>query len=220
VENFSGLRVKNRELLIPAGVKIDKHMFAPIPKTSNAKHSMKTTLVGGMMAGILSSLVTGQVERGLEEQIPPREGDRRRHLVGKDEVFKRMDRDSDGMITKREFFASPRIEQLSEEQRNALFVRLDRNKDGSISSEEIRVLRQQAERRAMDDFRKLDVDKNGSVNFEEFCKGKFISKLPVEKRHQIFKRMDTDGNGVIDSADRPKRPPGKPKMRPERKQRD
>lgn len=172
------------------------------------------------MAGILSSLVTGQVERGLEEQIPPREGDRRRHLVGKDEVFKRMDRDSDGMITKREFFASPRIEQLSEEQRNALFVRLDRNKDGSISSEEIRVLRQQAERRAMDDFRKLDVDKNGSVNFEEFCKGKFISKLPVEKRHQIFKRMDTDGNGVIDSADRPKRPPGKPKMRPERKQRD
>jgi Ca2+-binding EF-hand superfamily protein len=181
---------------------------------------MKITLAGGVLAGILSSLVTGQVERGPEEPMPLREGDRRRHLVGKEEMFKRMDRDGDGMITKREFFASPRIEQLSEEQRNALFGRLDRDKDGSISSEEIRMLRQQAERRVGDDFRKLDVDKNGSVNFDEFCKGKFISKLPEEKRRQIFKRMDTDGNGVIDGADRPKGPPGKPEMRPERKQRD
>jgi Ca2+-binding EF-hand superfamily protein len=220
VENFSGLRVKNRELLATAGVKKSKHMFAPIPKTLNAKLSMKTTLAWGMMAGILSSLVMGQVERGPEEPMPPREGDRRRHLLGKEEMFKRMDRDGDGKITKSEFFASPRIEQLSEEQRNAFFGRLDRDEDGSISGEEIRMLRQQAERRARDDFRKLDVDENGSVNFEEFSKGKFISKLPEEKRRQIFSRMDTDGNGVIDGADRPKGPPGKPEMRPERKQRD
>ena len=173
-----------------------------------------------MMAGILSSLVTGQVESGPQEPMPPREGDGRRHLVGKEEMFKRMDRDSDGKITKSEFFASPRIEQLSEEQRNALFARLDRDEDGLISREEIRMLRQQAERRARDDFRKLDVDKNGSVNFEEFSKGKFISKLPEEKQRQIYSRMDTDGNGVIDGADRPQVPPGKTEMRPERKPRD
>lgn len=181
---------------------------------------MKTTLAAGMMAGILSSLVTGQVVRGPQDQILPREGDGRRQLVGKEELFKRMDRDGDGNISKSEFFTSPRIEQLSEEQRNALFERLDRDDDSLISREEIRMLRQQAERRARDDFRKLDVDKNGSVNLEEFSKGEFISKLPAEKRRQIFSRMDTDGNGVIDGADRPKSPPGNPEKRPERSQRD
>lgn len=180
---------------------------------------MKTVLAGGLIAGMLSSLATGQIEPGPGQPMPPRGGDRR-HLVGKGEMFKRMDRDGDGKITKREFFASPRIEQLTEEQRNALFGRLDRNEDGLISREEIRMLRQQAERRTRDDFRKLDVDKNGSVNFEEFSKGEFISKLPEEKQRQIFKRMDTDGNGVIDGADRPKGPPGKPEMRPERKSKD
>ena len=182
---------------------------------------MKTIIAGGMVAGILSSLATGQVERRPEEPRPRREIERRPHMGGQEEVFKHMDRDGDGKISKREFFASPRMEHLPEDQRNAFFARLDRDEDGSISAEEIRMLRQQAERRARDDFRNLDEDKNGSVSFVEFSKGEFISKLPEEKRRQIFSRMDTDGNGVIDGADRPKGPPGKPeKQRPERKQRD
>ncbi len=181
---------------------------------------MKTILAGGMLAGFLSSFAMGQGERKPEEPRQQREGDRRPPMVAPEEMFKHMDRDGDGMISKREFFASPRMEQLPEEQRNAFFGRLDRDEDGSISREEIRMMRQQAERRAREDFRKLDVDQSGSVNFEEFSKGEFISKLPEEKRYQIFKRMDTDGNGEINGADRPKGPPGKPEMRPERKPKD
>ena len=181
---------------------------------------MKTILAGGMMAGLFSSVVMGQVERKPEEPRLPRESDRRPHMVGPEEMFKHMDRDGDGKISKREFFASPRMEQLPDEQRNAFFGRLDRDKDGSISREEIRMMRQQAERRAREDFRKLDEDKSGSVSFEEFSKGEFISKLPEEKRRQIFRRMDTDGNDMINGADQPKGPPGKPEMRPERKPRD
>ncbi len=181
---------------------------------------MKMILAGGMLAGLLSSVAMGQGERRPEEPRPPREGERRPHLMGPEEMFKHMDRDGDGNISKREFFASPRMEQLPEEQRNAFFTRLDRDEDGSISREEIRMMRQQAARRAREDFRKLDVDKSGSVSFEEFSKGEFISKLPEEKRHQMFKRMDTDGNGVVNGADRPQGPPKKPEMRPERKPKD
>ena len=173
-----------------------------------------------MLAGILSSFAMGEGERRPEVPRPPREGDKHPQIVAPEQMFKHMDRDGDGKISKREFFASPRMKQLPDERRNAFFRRLDRDEDGSISREEIRKMRHQAERRAREDFRKLDVNQSGSVSFEEFSKGEFISKLPEEKRNQIFKRMDTDGNGEINGADRPNRPPVKPEMRPERKPKD
>jgi hypothetical protein len=59
----------------------------------------------------------------------------------------------------------------------------------------------------------LDTDKSGGVSFEEFKGGRFFMKLPPEKQEAVFKRLDTDKDGVITPKDRPepafKRPDGK-----------
>lgn len=178
---------------------------------------MKTILVGGILASVLSSAAMAEGERRPEGARPQKEGERRPHLGEPDEMFKHMDIDRDGNISKREFFASPRMEMLAEEKREEIFGRLDRDGDGLIGRLEILAMRRDNERRAKGEFRKLDADKSGGLNFEEFSKGEFFGKLPEEKRLQIFARMDTDGNGEINGADQPKGPPGKPEMRPERR---
>lgn len=181
---------------------------------------MKTILVGGILAGVLTSAVVAEGERRPGGERPERDGKRIPHRGGPEEMFKHMDRDRDGKISKREFFASPRMQSLPEEKREAFFSRLDSDGDGFVSGEEIRAMRQQAERRAMEGFRKLDTDDSGGVSFEEFSKGEFSSKLPEEKRRQVFKKMDTDDSGEINGEDRPQGAPEKPEMRPERKPRD
>jgi Ca2+-binding EF-hand superfamily protein len=132
------------------------------------------------------------------------------------EMFKRVDTNRDGKISKEEFFASPRLANLPKEKREAIFARLDTDGDGFLGREEIRQMRHDAERRAKDEFRELDADKSGGLNFEEFSKGKFFGKLPEERRKQIFARMDTDGSGEINAEDKPKGPPVRPERGHER----
>ena len=122
-------------------------------------------------------------------------------------MFRRMDKDQDGKITREEFYSSPRLERLPEEKRDRIFARLDRDGDGMISREEIGMMRRDAEKRARDEFRQLDENNSGGLDFAEFSKGEFFGKLPEEKRRQIFERMDTDGSGEITAEDRPKGPP-------------
>lgn len=183
---------------------------------------MRTTLVTVILAGIFASPAMA------EGEIRPEKGDRPRHWGGEGhdggkhmdrerrerppfgnpgEMFRRMDKDRDGRITKGEFFAAPRMEGLPEEKRERIFSRLDRDSDGVISEEEIREMRRDAERRAREEFRELDADNSGGLDFAEFSKGKFFGKLPEAKRKQIFERMDTDGNGEITPEDRPAGPP-------------
>lgn len=181
---------------------------------------MKTILAGGILASVLASAAMAEGERRPDGARPPHDGEKRPFLGGPDEMFKHMDKDGDGNISMQEFFASPRMERLPEEKREEIFGRLDRDGDGLIEREEIMAMRRDNERRAMEGFRKLDTDRSGGVSFEEFSKGEFSSKLPEEKRRQVFARMDTDGNGEINGADKPKGPPSKPEKRPERKPRD
>lgn len=181
---------------------------------------MKTILAGGLLAGLLASVLMAEGERLPGGERPQKDVERHPHRRGPEEMFKHMDRDGDGKISKREFLAAPRMKSLPEEKREAFFSRLDRNGDGFLIGEEIRAMRQQTERRAMEGFRKLDTDGSGGVNYEEFSKGEFSSKLPEEKRQQVFKRMDADGNGEINGTDRPKGAPVKPNVRPERRTQD
>ncbi len=126
-------------------------------------------------------------------------------------MFKRLDKDGDRVISKEEFFSSPRMENLPDEKRERLFMRFDTDQDGTISIGEIRQMRKNAEEQRMREFRSLDVDGSGGLSFEEFSEGKFFKKLPEEKRRKIFDRMDTDGDGEITAKDRPERP--SPKQR-------
>lgn len=186
---------------------------------------MKTILVGGLLIGLLASVLMAEGEQFPGGERQQRDSERRPQPGSPEEMFRHMDRDGDGKISKREFFAAPRMKNLPEEKREAVFGRLDSDGDGCLSGEEIRAMRHQAERRGMEGFRKLDTDGSGGVSFEEFSKGELSSKLPEEKRQQVFKRMDTDGNGEINGADKPKgsstRPFGKPGLpipRPEHRQ--
>ncbi|MFD2258064.1 EF-hand domain-containing protein [Luteolibacter algae] len=128
-----------------------------------------------------------------------------------DGMFKRMDANADGNISREEFFAHPRLERLPEEKRNVLFARLDKDSDGVLSFREIEEMRNESERRHREEFRQLDVDKSGGLSFEEFSKGEFFKKLPDGKKRQIFRRMDTNKDGQITEEDRPKGPPHKKK---------
>lgn len=178
---------------------------------------MKTILVSGLLAGFVASAVLAQDERRPDRERPQRDGEKRQPRGGPEEMFRNMDRDGDGKISKREFFASPRMERLPVERRVEIFARLDRDGDEFLTSDELRGMRQDAERRVREGFRKLDADNSGGLSFEEFSKSEFFGKLPVEKRRQIFDRMDTDRDGEITAVDRPQGPPDR---RLERKSKD
>eukprot|EP00951_Prasinocladus_malaysianus_P046553 scaffold646833_cov41-Prasinocladus_malaysianus.AAC.1 len=58
----------------------------------------------------------------------------------------------------------------------------------------------QSASRIRDVFRKLDVDKNGVVDREEFCNGvaRLGMAIPSEQVERFFEHIDTDGTGAID----------------------
>lgn len=143
-------------------------------------------------------------KRGEDSQnTEERNGKMRRHHEGKGGMFEMLDKDKDGVLTAEEFFAGPRMANMPEEQRQKFFARIDSDGDGKITAEEIRNMQKESQEKHM---RELDTDKSGGLSYEEMSKGKFFSKLPEEKRKQIFARMDTNGDGQITPEDKPKGP--------------
>lgn len=155
-------------------------------------------------------------ERGRErgkERGEERSEKMRHHHEGRVDMFNMLDKNKDGVISAEEFFASPRMARMDQEQRDKLFARIDLDGDGKVTPEEIRKMRQESHERKMREFRELDTDENGGLSFEELSKGKFFSQLPEEKRRQIFDRMDTNGDGEITPEDRPQGPRPHPEGR-------
>lgn len=179
---------------------------------------MKTILVYAACFGAVASSVFAEEDRRPGGDGFDREKNPKREREGKDkeregrhphppfvegvEMFMKLDTDQDGVITKQEFFTSPRISRLPEEKRERIFARLDRDGDGSLSKEDIQEIQKEGEQRARD-FRELDADASGGLNFEEFSQGKFLQKLSEEKRREIFERLDTNRDGEISPKDRP-----------------
>jgi hypothetical protein len=128
---------------------------------------------------------------------------KKKPLVPAGEVFRKHDKDENGMISKSEFLTLPRIQKLQGELQDTIFSRLDQNQDGDLSRDEIRKMHRAKTKRREEKFRKLDTDASGGLSYSEMSADLFFSKLPDEKRREIFQRMDTDGNREINALDKP-----------------
>lgn len=142
-----------------------------------------------------------------------RNGKMRPHPELESGMFEMLDKNKDKVITSEEFFAGPRMAKMPQEQRDKLFARMDLDGDGKVTPEEIRKMRQESHEKHMREVRQLDTDKSGGLSFEEMSLGNFFSKLPEEKRKQIFERMDTNGDGQITPEDKPQGPRPQPENR-------
>ena len=192
----------------------------------------RTIPVSLALAGLLLPVIS-QAQPGPDDPKPRPEmeegprGDRReredrgeRGERGGDRGFKgwkKADTDGNDVISREEFAAMPRIQQLPEDKRDNIFKRLDKNGDNVLSQDELRMMGgpPHQHREAMLKFKELDTDGSGGVSLEELKAGELFKKLPPEKQEALFKRLDTDGDGQITVKDRPE-PPEKGKPRPDR----
>lgn len=124
------------------------------------------------------------------------------------EVWKAADSDQDGFLSKSEFEAMSRVGKIPEDKRKKLFSRLDKNSDEKLDRKELdRLGKPDGENgRPMKRLWELDSDQSGGINLKEFKNGELFKKLPLEKQEEVFKRLDTNGDGVVSPADRPEFP--------------
>ena len=80
-----------------------------------------------------------------------------------EEVWKLADADHDGFISKDEFAAMPRIQNLPEEKRETIFKRLDKDADGKLSKEELSRFGRSQDGPPMQRLWELDTDQSGGV---------------------------------------------------------
>lgn len=124
-----------------------------------------------------------------------------------DEAWRQLDANGDGRVSYDEFVANERLDRMPEEARKQIFARLDKNGDGGIQADEMKSRGHGGgaggERRRPMWLGEMDRNRDGAISFEEFRRGRMIARLPEPKQREMFERMDRDGNGRIDRADRP-----------------
>lgn len=173
---------------------------------------MKTIPVSLIVAGLLAPVIAKAQTPDEPRGDAGRDGEawraRQRQFA---ETWKAADKDADGFISKEEFDAMPRIGNLPEDKRPKIFERLDKNADAKLSRDELKWTGKPHEgpRPFLPRLAELDADKSGGVSLEEFKTGRMFQKLPPERQAEIFKRLDSDGDGEITPKDRPQ-PPFKP----------
>lgn len=168
---------------------------------------MKTIPVSFLLAGILVPAVCLAQPMEAPPGPPPAEN-REKQPDPKPfvEIWNKVDLNVDGFLSKAEFDAMPRILNLPEDKRTAIFKRLDKDGDDKLSREELGRFGKPREGEGPPTKRlwELDSDQSGGVGLEEFKKGQLFKKLPAEKLEEVFHRLDTDGDGVITPKDQPK----------------
>lgn len=124
-----------------------------------------------------------------------------------DESWNHLDRDGNGKVSFEEFASNERLQRMPEEARWEIFARLDKNRSGSIERNELSRHGPShgpgGERRRPMWLGNLDKNRDGVIDFAEFRHGRMVARLPEPKQREIFGRMDRDGNGRLDKADRP-----------------
>ena len=167
---------------------------------------MKTIPVSFLVAGmLLPAVCLAQPSEPPKRSPNDEKGERRGPSRPFVEAWKLADTDKDGFISKAEFNAMPRIMNLPEEKRENLFKRLDKDADGRLSRDELAPFGKSHDGpdQPMKRLWQLDSDKSGGISFEEFKAGQLFMKLPPAKQEAVFRRLDTDGDGVITPKDRP-----------------
>ena len=162
-----------------------------------------------MVTGMMAPIVTLAQSEGGNPAPPPADGGPKhgpqRVFV---EAWKAADKDHDGFLSKEEFDAMPRIQKLPDEKRLHLFQRLDKDGDGKLSRQELdRMARPHGEQGPpMQRLWELDADKSGGISLEEFKAGPIFKKLPPARQDELFRRLDTNRDGMITPKDRPEPP--------------
>jgi Ca2+-binding EF-hand superfamily protein len=149
------------------------------------------------------------------------------------EIFRRLDKNADGVIQPGELVAPA---GFGGEHHGPLLWELDRNRDraidfaefqggrlvGRLPADQQRALfdRMDRDRNGVLDGRdhpeggpgmlprltELDQDGSGGVSFSEFSAADWMSRIPDASRRAIFERLDRNGDGQIQPAEFPKRP--------------
>jgi Ca2+-binding EF-hand superfamily protein len=177
---------------------------------------MKTISVSLLVTGmLLPAVCLAQPPAPPKDPPPGKKRERREMERPFGEGLRAADSNHDGFISKEEFAAMPRIANLPEEKRANLFKRLDKNEDDLLGRDELDQMGKPREGDVppMARLWELDTDKSAGISFEEFKGGRFFMKLPPDKQDAVFKRLDTDKDGIITPKDRPepafKRPDGR-----------
>jgi Ca2+-binding EF-hand superfamily protein len=163
----------------------------------------------------VSSLVAGMLFPAVCHAQPDRPGDNRgagrtpsgpHPAKGFSEAWNQADLNHDGRMSREEFKAMSRVRMLPEEKQDKIFDRLDKDGDGVVSHEEISRFGHPHDGKALRRLWELDVDKSGGISLDEFSEGQLFKKLPPPRMEELFRRLDTDGDGLITPKDKPEPP--------------
>lgn len=151
-----------------------------------------------------------------------------------DKLFNRIDKNSDGQITRQEmrplpmpkrpqfdfskhgpldfeaFSKLPRVSRLPGGMKQRLFKRLDSNEDQVIDQSDVSSRGQRRFQNRKDDssrrinWKELDKNEDKQISFEEFFAHPRHQSLGEDKAEDLFESLDKDQNGVLSTEERPR----------------
>ena len=164
--------------------KITYQEFAGGKKTENLREEGKRRLFDHLDKNKDGSITRDELPKGMPH--PARRGDE----------------DGDGKISYREFCRNPRMRGVSEERLKGMFARMDRDQDGFLTQRDFD--RRGGARPGSGGFGKLDLDRDGSLSFEEWRKSPHSKKGPEKEDPRLrFENLDRNGDGRLDASEYP-----------------